>query len=209
MRKILAIAIGILTAGVIFGQNFEGKVSYENTIKSKNPAVTDQQFMTMLGTKQEYFIKGGNYKSVTNGTFILWQVYINKDNKIYNKFANSEALLWNDCGTQGDTILSYKINKGVVDILGYKCDELVLICTSGIQKYYFNTKLGIDPQLYVNHKYSNWYDYLKLSKAVPLKMYIDNAQMTMESIATEVKPMKLDDKQFQLPADVKTMKSPY
>ena len=33
----------------------------------------------MPGTTQEYYIKGGNYKSVTNGTLVQWQLYIEKD----------------------------------------------------------------------------------------------------------------------------------
>jgi hypothetical protein len=44
---------------------------------------------------------------------------------------------------------------------------------------------------------------------MPLKMIIDNVQFTMESIATEVKPLKLDNTLFELPPGVKTVKSPY
>ena len=40
-------------------------------------------------------------------------------------------------------------------------------------------------------------------------MIIDNAQFTMENIATEVKEMKLNEKDFQLPENTKTAKSPY
>ena len=208
MKTLLTIALAIMTM-TAFGQNFEGKVTYTNKIKSKNAQVTDEQLAAMLGNQQVYYIKGGNYKSVTNGSFMLWQLYINKDNKIYNKYANSEALLWNDCSVQGDSILSTKINKGAADILGYKCDELVLTCTSGVQRYYYSPKLGIDPAPYINHKYGNWYDYVKLTKAMALKMIIDSDQLTMESIATKVESVKLDDKEFQLPEGAKVAKSPY
>ena len=40
-------------------------------------------------------------------------------------------------------------------------------------------------------------------------MIIDNAQFTMENIATEVKEMKLNEKALQLPENIKTSKSPY
>ena len=209
MKKILTIALTILTVATVFGQSFEGKITYQNSFKSKLPNMKDEQFNSMMGTKQEYYIKGGDYKSVTNGTFSQWQLYINKDNKLYNKMSNSETILWNDCSVNDDSIISSKVNKGVIEILGYKCDELVLTCKTGTQKYYFNSKLGVDTKLFANHKYGNWYDYLKQANALPLKMIIDNQQFTMESVATEIKPMKLDDKEFQLPANAKTGKSPY
>ena len=117
--------------------------------------------------------------------------------------------VWNDCNNQGDEVLKTEVNKGVTEILGYKCDEVVLFCKSGAQRYYFNSKLSVDPKLFINHKFGNWYQYLLLSKALPLKTVIETAQFTMTSVATEVKVEKLDGKQFQLPAGIQTQKSPY
>jgi hypothetical protein len=209
MKKTIAIIITVLTTMTLFGQSFEGKVIYANTYKSKNPKMTDQQWISMMGSTQEYLIKGGDYKSIENGTLLQWQLYINKDNKLYNKMSNSETILWNDGSVNTDSVIKVQLNKGVSEILGYKCDELILTCKSGTQKYYFNSKLGVDTKLYINHKYGNWYDYLKKANSLPLKMIIDNQQFTMESIATEVKPMKLDTKTFELPSGIKTEKSPY
>ena len=209
MQKILTIVLTLLTAATVVGQNFEGKITYKNTYKSKMPKMTDEQFSAMMGTKQEYYIKGGNYKSVTNGTFSPWQIYVNKDNKLYTKLSYSETIYWTDGSVNSDSIIKIMINKNVIELLGYKCDELIFICKSGTQKYYFNSQLGIDTKLFENHKYGNWYEYLKQTNAVPLKIIIDNAQYSMENIAIEVKPMKLEDTEFQLPANVKTAKSPY
>lgn len=63
--------------------------------------------------------------------------------------------------------------------------------------------------MYINHKFGNWYDYLSNAKALPLKSSIETAQLSIESRATEVKPMVLDKKDFELPAGIKTEKSPY
>lgn len=209
MKKILTIALTILTVTTVFGQSFEGKITYQNSFKSKLPNITDEQFNSMMGTKQEYYIKGGNYKSVTNGTFSQWQLYINKDNKLYNKMSNSEKILWDDGSVNEDSIISFKVNKGAIEILNYICDELILTSKTETQKYYFNSKLGVDTKLFANHKYGDWYDYLKLANALPLKMIIDNQQFIMESVAIEVSPMKLGDKEFQLPANAITEKNPY
>ena len=136
MTKTITFLISILFAINSFGQSFEGKVVYKNTYKSKMPNVADEQFTTMMGSTQEYFIKNGDYKSVGNGSFFQWQLYVNNDNKLYSKMANSETLLWNDGATNSDEILKAEVNKNVIELLGYKCDELVLTCKSGTQKYY-------------------------------------------------------------------------
>lgn len=208
MKKLLTIAMAVLTA-TIFGQNFQGKIVYQNTFTSKLPNVTSEQFTSMMGSTQTYLIKDGNYKSSVNGTIFQWQLYINKDNKLYNKMSNSETILWNDGKTNPDEVLKVEVNKNVTEVLNYKCDEVVLTCKSGIQKYYFNSKLSVDISLFAGHLYGNWYDYLKVAKALPLKSVVDNAQFTLTSIATEVNEMKLDDKEFQLPENAKTAKSPY
>jgi hypothetical protein len=173
------------------------------------PSVTDAQFGSMLGNTQNYYMKGGDYKSETNGSFISSQLYVNKDNKLYNKFSNSEALLWNDGAVNSDSVIKSELHKGVVEILGYKCDELVLTCKSGVQKYYFTSKFPVDSKLFINHQFGNWYAFLSKANAIPLKMTIDNAQFYMEGIATDIKPMKLDAALFALPAGVETKKSPY
>jgi len=209
MNKLLVFALITFSTLTIFGQNFEGKITYSNTYKNKNPQMTDQQWLSMMGGTQEYYIKGGNYKSVTNGTLMQWQLYVNSENKLYSKMSNSETVFWNDGLTNPDSIISVKLNKNAIKILAYECDELILTCKSGIQKYYFNSTLKVDVSLFENHKFGNWYDFLKESNSLPLKMIIDNAQFTMENIATEVKEMKLNEKDFQLPANTKTAKSPY
>jgi hypothetical protein len=209
MQKAFFLLLTICLFLSAIGQPFEGEIIYHNVIKSKIPNVTDEQLSMALGTTQEYYIKNGNYKSVTNGKVVQWQLYVNADNKLYLKMANSDTLLWNDARANPDEVLGSELKKGVAEILGYTCDEVILTCKSGTQKYYFSQKLPVDPKLFVNHKYANWYDFLSRSKALPLKIEMESEQYTLESEATSVKPMHLDDKLFQLAPDAKTQKNPY
>jgi hypothetical protein len=206
---LLILLTAFLTTISSYGQSFEGKIVYSNTYKSKMPNVTDEQFTSMMGSTQEYYIKNGDYKTVANGSYFQSQNYINNENKLYTKMANSEAFLWNDAATNPDEVLKSELNKEVTEILGYKCDELILTCRSGIQKYYFNSKLSVDSKLFVNHKFGNWYDFVSKANALPLKSVIENAQFSLESIATNVTAMKLDNLFFALPTNSKSMKSPY
>lgn len=210
MRTALSIFTLLMLLHVsAIGQNFEGKVTYQNTFKSKLPNVTDEALTQMMGTSLEYNFKNGNYRSVSNGTFLQWQLYVHKDNKLYTKFSNSPSILWNDGAVNPDEVLKSELNKNVIDILGYKCDELVLTCKSGVQKYYFNSKLKIDPKLFEKHKFGNFYDYVSKSKALPLKIIVDNVQFTMESVAASVDEQTIDDGLFVLPADATLEKNPY
>jgi hypothetical protein len=209
MKNVALIVFLFLISLHLLGQDFEGQIVYNNSYVSKNPKMSDQQWTTMMGSTQTYLIKGGDYKSVTNGTLLQWQLYINKENKLYLKMSNSETALWNDASVQGDEVLKAEVKKSVTDVLGFKCDEIILTCKSGLQKYYFSSKLAVDTKLYLNHKFGNWYDYLSKSNALPLKSIIETAQFTIESTATEIRPMKVDYKEFELPIGMKTEKSPY
>jgi hypothetical protein len=153
-------------------------------------------------------IKGASYRTASNGTMLQWQLYLPKDNKLYTKFSNSPSIFWHDGAINADSVIKSELNKGAMDILGHTCDELILTCKSGVQKYYFSSKFKIDPKLFENFKFGNWYDYVSRAKATPLKIMIDNAQFTLESVATAIQEQNVDAKLFSLPAGVALEKSP-
>ncbi|UOQ74455.1 hypothetical protein [Hymenobacter cellulosilyticus] len=208
MKAVFTLLLGVLATFSALAQNFEGRILYTNTYKSKLPDLTDQQWAAAMGVNQEYYVKGGSYKTIMNGMLMQWQLFPGSDGKLYAKMSNSEAAIWVDTSTNPDEVLKAEVKKNAATILGYKCDELTLTCKSGVQKYYFSSKQAIDPKLYENHKYGNWYDILKNTKALPLKLVVDTPQFSMESVATEVKAMKLEDSFFALPAGIPTVKSP-
>lgn len=190
-------------------QFFEGEIIYTNTYKSKSPKLKDQQLSSMLGPTHYYYIKGGNYKTLTNGMFAQWQLYKYKENRIYNKMTYTDTVFYLNAAEHDDEVLNFKITKNATVILGYKCDELILTCRSGVHKYYYNSTLRVNSNLYLNHAFANYYAYLSKTNAVPLKSIIEDAEFTMTSVATEIKPKKLEDSFFDLPADSKLAKSIY
>ena len=192
-----------------FSQTFEGKIVYKNTYTSNIPNVPDDQFNAMMGNTQEYLIKGGNYKSSTNGTMMQWQLYRSDDNRLYMKMSNSPTIFWHDGADNPDEVLKSEINKGVETIAGYLCDELVLTCKTGVHKYYFNSKLKVDPKVFEQHKFGNWSEVISRSKSLPLKISVETAQFTVESVATEVRSMELSSREFELPENSQLQKSPY
>jgi hypothetical protein len=209
MKKYLLIAAQFVMVLPCFSQSFEGKIVYQNTFKSKMPNVSDEQFGAMMGSTQEYILKGGNYKSIMNGTMMQWQMYLQKDNKLYSKMAASDMIFYHDGAVNKDEVIKAEINKGAGEVLGYKCDELVLTCKSGIQKFYYNPAIKIDSDLYKAHKFGNWWEVLSRINAVPLKISMDSQEFSLESVAVDIKKEKVDEAIFALPAGANVQKSPY
>ena len=209
MTKSLTLLVSLFVTLTIFGQSFEGQIVYQNTFKSKSGKFTDQQWTSKIGSTQNYFIKEGNYRSNTNGSMVQWQLYINSDNRLYNKISGSETIYWNEGSVNADEVLSSEVTQIEVEILGYKCNELILTCKSGIQKYYYAPDLVLESSLFEKHKYGNFSEYATRAKSLPLKIIVDNAQFTMESLAIEVRPVTLEQSLFMLPKNAKTAKSPY
>ena len=129
MRIINLLTLLLTTITLAFGQNFEGKIAYKNEYKSKVPNVTNEQFTSLMGKTWEYYIKEGNYKTTTDGTFFQWQLYINNDNKVYNKMSNSASILWNDGAVNPDEVIKSELNKGVTHFFWYTHQLSVLLLT--------------------------------------------------------------------------------
>jgi hypothetical protein len=208
MKKVIQLLLVLISLQSAYGQDFEGKMTYRNTFKSRIAGMTDEQLTAFMGTTQEYFTNGHDYKSMTKGSPLLWQLYINSENKLYNKPVNAESAIWIDGASNTDEVLKAEINKGVTEVLGYRCDELILTCKSGIQKYYYSPEFKANPELFMKHKYGNYYYVLSRTHALPLKLVVETAQFSMESIVQEIKPMKLENSVFELPANLKLVKSP-
>jgi len=156
MKYFFILVLALTFTATACAQPFEGRVIYQNAYKSRLPNISDAQFTEMMGAKQEYFIKGGNYKSVSNGTSFNWQLDINRDNKLYNKLVHSETILWDDGGKVKEPVLEVVHKKDVVEVLGYRCDELTLKSKNQTETYYFSSKLGVYASLYSKHLFGNW-----------------------------------------------------
>jgi hypothetical protein len=188
-------------------ETFEGEIIYQNSFQSKNSSVTSEQMKILLGDKQEYFIKSGNYKSCTNGVGITMQLYIGETNRLYNKTSRSDTLYWFDANVQSDAVVSYDLIKNREKILGEDCDALILKTQSGQTTYFFTSKYPIDFTKFQMHSYGNWNYYLSKSKSVPLKIVVDNEQFKMESVAQKIEARELPDDFFAIPVDTPIKKT--
>ncbi len=179
-------------------QDFQGKITYINSYHSKKPGVNDLQWGAMMGNREEYFYKEGNYRLKLNGSLVQGQQYVKSLNSIYNVIANSDSLYCIDAIENPDSVLKIVVNKEVVDVMGYRCDELVMTTKTGTHKYYFSPRFMVNPKLFAKHRYGNWAAYIKVAKALPLKMVIETPQYTFESFAIKSEFFLIDSKFFEL-----------
>ncbi|TDX00295.1 hypothetical protein [Dinghuibacter silviterrae] len=199
MKPFYLLLAALLAPLPFYAQSFEGEIVYQVTFQSKLPNVSNDRLTNAMGDRSEYYVQNGNYKNVCNGTIFQWQLYRHDENRIYNKMAKANAVLWIDAATNQDTVYNASLVFNAATILGYSCDEVILACKSGVQRYFFSPKLGVDSRLFIRHRFGNYYAFVSKSNALPLKYVIDNDQLVMEGTAVLVKPGPLDPAIFTLP----------
>jgi hypothetical protein len=202
MNKYILLFLFILATLNGYSQKtFEGEIIYRNIFESKIASVSSEQMKALIGEKQEYFIKSGNYKSYTNGMGITVQLYIGETNKLYNKTSRSDTLYWFNANLNTDTVITSKLIKSREKILNEDCGALILTTNSGQTTYFFTQKYPVDFTKYQEHNYGNWNYYLSKAKAVPLKIIVENKQFRMESIAQKIEAMELPEEFFAISRD--------
>ena len=206
-NKLVLLATLVLSIAFAHGQSFEGEIVYSNHFTSKMQNFTDEQLAAIIGTKQEYLIKGGNYKSFLNGQSITMQLYDYKANRIYNRKPKSDTLYWFDASINTDEVVSFEIKKNAEQILGNNCDAIIMKTKTGTTTIYYTSKYKVDSRIYENHNYSNWAFYVGKTKSLPLKTVVETTSFKMESTATEIKPMELGDDYFKIDPKTPVKKS--
>lgn len=197
MNRLILLVV-LFNSYFVQSQDFEGMIVYSVNYESKSSDVTSDQLNSLMGTKQWYAIKGGNYKSVFNGNFIKLQIYRSDENRNYSLTAKSDILYYEDYSENKDKALSYEIKKNQDTIMGVPCDLIIVKAEKSKTFYYFNSSYKVNPELFKGHNYGNWYYMVSKTEALPLKTIMETEQFIMTSIATEVKPMQLKDNVFEI-----------
>jgi hypothetical protein len=199
--KRLSILLAIPLCLIVFrasAQSFEGEIVYKNSYVSKIPGVSAERLGAYLGTKQEYYVKGGYYKSLTNGTAVYMQLYDNPSNRMYFQRPGSDTLGYKDASADADSVISYEVHKAAATILGNVCDALVIVSKSATTTYYYCQKYRLDAAAYKRHLAGNWALLSAKAGALPLKAEVETTQVTMVMEAVEVKAMPLEDSFFKV-----------
>ena len=180
-------------------QSFEGVIIYEDSYESYEPAFSSTEVTEAMGSRREYYVSGGSYKIVNNGSYMLYQIYDQSTNRLYNKIAPSDTLYWADGDSVRHPVINFRKLEKKENVLGYVCDAIEIETTDGTTVYYFNSELKMDLELYKTHYLGSYYFYLNQSGALPLKTVVKNDRFTWTSTAIEVKKKQIDKGVFSIP----------
>lgn len=182
-----------------FSQNFEGEIVYKTICKSNKPDWKIEYCQMITDSIENFHYKNGNYKySVPENK--TWTIYKQSEKKLYRKTKKGK-IFWSDVNSSNDSISKITLNKNVLKVLDYDCDELIIESLGAVRKYYYCSKFPIDPELCRNNKYVNLYNITLITKAIPLKtiFIIEDQGLILESTALKINKVKLDDAIFLIP----------
>jgi len=202
-RMILLLLCCFLT-GKIMAQNFEGEIRYQNKFDGK--MIAGEMMEKLVGDELDYFIKEGKYKNTSNGSFMNYQVYDDKANRLYNKFPKSDTLFYYDGAENADSVIRIEHLNNADTVLGYPCDVVIITSKTSISRYAYSKKFPMNAAAYKKHAYANWNTYANASKSVPLKITVDSKYYKFTSTATAITPKKLNDQIFTIEGPTAKMK---
>lgn len=199
---LLTLIFGFL--GQVAAQNFEGRIRYQNTCQSSDPNFKKEYCDLITDSIQDYYFKKGNYKYQSIGVE-AWTLYLKKQNTIYAKTQKSKTVSAHKANRQTEPETGeIQINRNVITILGYSCDELILTNQNTIQKYYFHPRTYINPKYLKKHKYGKVNQILKITRAIPLKTIwiLKDQNIELISQAIEIENLEVNDSLFTIPNTV-------
>lgn len=214
--KTLLLTTLLLWTGVAFGQSFEGTLTYYSEIdileKFKKMGLTKEMLVEKMKEDGSYTDTGktsykkGNYYSVLNSNPKTRLVYRSGENKLYVMHDGSDVCSVTDVTIDLEFTMTgkmptvQKLDTTVV-VNGATCNIVRVKWGSGTYDYYYDpTKLSADPGLFAKHTYDGWAEFLKISRALPVRIVKTvNGMMTVTQTLVSTKAGTVDEKVFSIP----------
>ena len=207
MMKKTLIPILFLLTNHIFSQEFEGRITYRNSIEKTDVrnSFDLQNFLAFMGDTTNVITKGGSYKKITNGNFKPYELY-NSSSPIcyYKERLASDTLYFIDYRKFNDFDFEYEIESESDTILGYVCDKLTVTdkINGSVLLCYFAPDLKQDPNNYKDYRQDNMNKIMELTKAVILRYVSLSGGMKIVQEAVTVERLKVGDNEFEIPKDM-------
>ena len=217
IKKTISILLFTITT-LLNAQNFEGKLTYSVDFKVSQKMLNMGMTKEILKSKMQSngswtdtiktSYKDGFYKQLNLSTVNSWLIYRPDSNKLYT-FQDGED--YNMCIVNEASIdLEHTMtgNMPVVTLLDtivkYKEYELKMVevkWQSGTYFYlYSKNHFKTNPEQFNGHIYDGFYEFLKISKALPIMTIKEVGKMMTITISlVKSKEDKISDLLFQIP----------
>lgn len=204
----------LLTMGLsVKGQNkvkeFTGVVKYKHNVIAKEKEYDVSYDYSGIGKSSDYYFKDGNIKWLTYNCYFKMDLFIAKENKDYFLTNQSDTIFTLKNNVRDFDIIDYKVEKSNSVILGHKCNVLQLKLKPinsetpiTYRRYYFSSDFYIDPKK-LEKCTSSAYDIIYgQMKSIPLKIEFEFPNRIVVWEASEIKPLVLDNRFFELEKNV-------
>jgi hypothetical protein len=190
------------SCGISSHNYFEGIVSYQHKIITKDPNFSIAKLEQFFGTGSILTFKEGNFAHMYSESIMKRDVYRRKENKFYFSTMSSDTTYWLDCGKKGDEILKFSFTPKKEKILGIICDELIIQYKNKTVKDYYNSStLTTNPEWFAQYTLDGENIIDLKEKAIYLKRKVVYPEFTLVSTATSFTRTQVSDEVFTIPAD--------
>ena len=180
-------------------KEFEGKIVYEVSIKSKTDKISTKDLQNIYGTKMTKYFKNGNFKMEYNGEQVQDIYYLKKENKEFDLRKGIDTLFITSYSTENRKLIKSTSKESEIVILNKKCKLLIHEIGNVKNYYWYNQSLFINPENYKDTNFSFINVYYKQTKAPWLKYKYEGENFEINYTAISISEEKLDGKLFNLP----------
>ena len=203
MKKLLFIALTFsIWSNIACSQSpyFEGVIMSRVKFEIKDSTKRAIYFSTINPSYTvEHFYNGNSFVLNDKGDTKTY-LYLQSENKAYEKGWDKDTLYMIDCSKKGKQIFSYSIEKNTDTILGIPCNKLQIRFDGRTSTYFYNENyLKINPKWYKNLTYVNWDTISKIIRSIPLKIIIERSDYRIINTVESFKEKRVDKNLFKFP----------
>lgn len=208
MIKQFLIGLLLLTTSTLFGQNFEGWITYKVEMENPYPEfISDSLWQESLKKQwgerkymlQKYFYKNGDYISeIEAGKQKGFQAFNPKDGLLYSWQDKSDTAITLNSKKFIDVFKEIIHSEETDTILGIPCKSIIVKSSLGEMTLWYNKiHFKMDSKHYIGHIYGHWEQILKEISCLPIKM--EQKGMVTQTII-EYKEESISNEKFNIPS---------
>ena len=200
------IGLNILLSTICFGQKvqeFEGKITYKHFVTAIDSLYNVEDDYEYAGKTSIFFYKEGNYKWVNDNAYVEMEIFSNSERTSCLKFKENDTILKLQSNIENEKIIEFSITKNGENILGKKCDVLIIKAGSNgnlwERRYSFNKDYKINPESFNNYKYNSTDFIYSKTKSLPLKIELIFKDRKVTYIAMKIERIEVPLEIFNFP----------
>lgn len=215
----LIIMCSIVVSSSLFGQSFEGTITYSLEAFNPRPDIIPDSLWQYKKQEewggegkvmQTYYYKGTSYmcKSV-GGVNVGYQLYNADDSLIYTWKEGQDTAVTIDSRKALDEFVGIQETEERDTVLGMSCKVVIVKSKYSTSKIWYSKEhFQLDYEDFEKHKYGNWGEIIKVTGSIPLRVETEGFMTHTIQEVVDYKRKSLSQSVFDVPAFDYVMPSP-